>query len=130
MIRTGANGALKHQGIKVAKVRQWSLAISRAALDTSCIAGADSTFVPGIRSATGSASVLYDPDDEGVTSLLNSILSDSTAASAIEFVFDQTEGKQLLCSAFLTSVSPSVSVGDVQASEVSFQITGAIEGSF
>ena len=130
MIRTGANGALKYQGSKVAKVRRWSASINRAALETSCIAEADSNFVPGIRSATGSATILYDPDDPSVTNILNSILSDSTTASAIEFIFDEAEGKQLRCSAFLTSVSPSVAVGEVQASEVSFQITGAIEGSF
>jgi hypothetical protein len=130
MIRTGANGALKYRGSKVAKVRQWSVSINRAALDTSCVSETNSTYVPGIRSATGSATVLYDADDPSVTNLLNSILQDSSTASDIEFIFDEAEGKQLRCSAFLTTVSPSVSVGEVQASSVSFQVSGAIEGGF
>jgi hypothetical protein len=104
--------------------------LTREALDTSGIAETDRSYVPGIRGATGTATVLYDADDITVTNLLNSILQNSTDASSVEFIFDETSGKKLRCSAFLTSVSPSVSVGDVQASSINFQITGPIEGGF
>ena len=39
-------------------------------------------------------------------------------------------GGTFKCTCFLTSVSPSVSVGDVQAVSVSFQVNGKPEGGF
>ena len=58
-------------------------------------------------------------------SIFNNNLSDD-----VEFVFNNAANSRFQCTAFLTSVSPSVAVGDVQAASVSFQVSGPINGRF
>ena len=130
-VLTGKNGALRWNGSTVGKVRSWSLTISKDPLETTTLGVHDRTYVPSMRGSTGTAELMYDPAEEQVTSLLNSILGDgNTSTSSAAFVLDTTGGKSLTCSAFLTSVSPSVSVGAIQVCSVSFQVSGPISGGF
>ena len=126
-VLTGANGALRFNGAVVAKVRNWSLNVSRDALDTTCLSTTDREYVSGLRGATGSATVLYDPEEPNGAALLNTIFQDvSEPTDGVEFVLDQVRGKRLSGAALVTSVSPSVSVGDVQAADVQFQMSGKL----
>lgn len=130
-VLTGKNGALRWNGDTVGKVRSWSMSINKDPLETSTLGVHDRTYVSGMRGSTGTAELMYDPLEEQVTSLLNSILSDEdTSTSSVAFVLDTTGGKSLSCSAFLTSVSPSVGVGEIQVCSVSFQVSGPISGGF
>ena len=61
MILTGADGLLKYGDSACVKVRNWSLNISRDAIDVSCLNTYDREYVAGLRSATGSATLYYDP---------------------------------------------------------------------
>lgn len=131
MVRTGVDGELRFQGKTIAKVRSWSLNITRQAIDDSCLGSVDRTFVPGMRSASGSASILYDPDDKPTARVLNSILKNSTDDYEIDFVFDRKKfGGGFKCPGFITNLSTSVNVGAATACEVTFQVSGEIEGSF
>jgi hypothetical protein len=127
---TGSNGELRFNGIRVGKCRDFSVELSRETLETTTLGSFDRTFVPGIRSATGSATIIYDSDDSGTTNLLNSLLANSDATSRVQFVLDTAASKILEIDAFLTQVSTPVSVGAVTACSVSFQATGTVEGSF
>jgi hypothetical protein len=127
---TGANGSLKYLGSKVAKCRDWSVSIARDALETTGVGSYDRTYVAGLRGATGTATILYDPDDNATLSLLNSIFANGKGSDNVQFVFDTRDSKQFDCDAVLTDVSPSVSVGEIVAVSVSFQITGEIKGGF
>jgi len=130
-VLTGKNAALSWNGATVGKVRSWSMTISKDALETTTLGVHDRSYVPGIRGSTGTAELMYDPSEGQAVSLLNSISSNSDdAASSVGFVFDTAGGKSLSCSAFLTSVSPSVSVGAIQVCSVSFQVSGPISGGF
>jgi hypothetical protein len=107
------------------------MSINKDPLETTTLGVHDRSYVPGIRSSTGTAELMYDPSEGQAVSLLNSILSNSdNVASSVSFVLDTAGGKSLSCSAFLTSVSPSVSVGAIQVCSVSFQVSGAISGGF
>ena len=128
-VLTGAHGALRYQGQTIAKCRSWSLSITRDALEDTCIGTDDRSYVKGLRGGSGSATLLYDPDDTAGASLLNSIFRNN-ASDDVEFVFNQAAQGQFSCTAILTTVNPSVSVGDVQAVSVSFQISGPIDGSY
>ncbi len=126
---TGAHGALFFQGKKVAKVREFSLSLNVDSLDDTCV-GADSrTYVPGLFGASGSATVLLDAADAAGSDMLNTIFRPQSGNS-FDFVLDQRSGKALRAQGFLTSVSPSVSTGDVQSASVAFQLSGAIDGGF
>ena len=127
-VLTGANGALKYEGRTVAKCRSWSLTINRDALEDTCIGTDDRSYVKGLRGASGNATLLYDPSDANGAALLNSIF-DNSASDDVEFVFNNSSG-QFKCKALLTTVNPSVSVGDVQAVSLSFQVSGPIDGRY
>ena len=129
-VLTGASGALRYQGKKIGKVRDWNLSISKNALEDTCLGSYDRTYVQGLRGATGSATVLYDPNDQNGSALLNSIFENGSAGESCDFVFNEPAGGTFSCSAFLTTINPSVSVGDIQAVSVNFQISGAIEGRY
>lgn len=130
-VLTGKNGALRWNGSTVGKVRSWSLTISKDPLETTTLGVHDRNYVPGLRGSTGTAELMYDPSEGQAVSLLNSILSDSdNVSSSVSFVLDTAGGKSLSCLAFLTNVSPSVSVGAIQVCSVSFQVSGPISGGF
>lgn len=130
-VLTGKNGALQWGGATVGRVRSWSLTINKDALETSTLGTYDRTYVAGLRGATGSAELMYDPSEGQAAALLNSMFSNSVDPNqSVSFVLDTAGGKSLSCSGFLTSVSPSVSVADIQVCSVSFQISGAITGGF
>ena len=128
-VLTGAHGALKYQGQAVAKCRSWSLTVNRDALEDTCIGSDDRSYVKGLRGATGSATVLYDPEDSAGRSLLNSIFNNN-ASDDVEFVFNDPAGGRFKCTAILTTINPSVSVGDVQAVSLSFQVSGPVDGRY
>jgi hypothetical protein len=115
----------------VGRVRSWSVSINKDPLETTNLGVNDRTYVPGLRGSTGTADLMYDPTESQAASLLNSIFSDDAIANnSVSFVLDTAAGKNLSCTAFITSISPSVSVGEIQVCSVSFQVTGSISGGF
>jgi hypothetical protein len=65
---------------------------------------------------------------------LNTILQESGSNQELTFKLNRKNlgngGGSFVCTGFLTSVSPSISVGDVQAVSVSFQVSGKPSGEF
>lgn len=130
-VLTGANGSLTLNGAKVGCVQNWSLSIEKGAIDVTCISERDRRFVPGLRGATGSATVFYDPSDAPTVALFNNILTDfDTVASQVGFVLWVTGSKSLTAKVLINSVGVGVSVGEAQAHSVNFTISEAITGSF
>jgi hypothetical protein len=130
MVLTGADGQLRYQGGVVGKVRDWSITVTKDALEDTAIGDYDRTYVQGLRGTTGSATVLYDPANVDAVTFLNSIFLNTESAETVDFVFNRRDNKSFYCTGFLTSVSPSVSVGSVQAVSVSFQVSGKPTGGF
>jgi len=130
-VLTGKNGALRWNGATVGKVRSWSLSVNRDALETTSLGTHDRTYTTGMRGSTGSAELMYDPDEAGAVALLNSIFSnDASGAQSVEFILDSAGSKTFSCSAFVTGASPSVTVGDIQTCSISFQVSGQLSGGF
>ena len=129
MVLTGADGQLKYQGSVVGKVRDWSVTVTRDALEDTCLGNYDRTYVPGLRGSTGTATVLYDPDNVVSAQFLNSVLGDNSS-DVVDFVFNRHDNQSFTCSGFVTNVSTNVAVGAVQAVSVSFQISGKPKGVF
>jgi len=129
-VLTGKNGALRWNGSTIGKVRSWSLSVNKDALETTSLGVHDRQYVAGMRSTTGTAELMYDPTEGGAVALLNSIFGNDGTGQTVEFVLDSQGGKTISCEAFLTSASPSVSVGDIQTCSISFQISGTLSGGF
>lgn len=130
MVLTGADGQLKYQGAVVGKVRDWSITVTKDALEDTGIGDYDRTYTQGLRGTTGSATVLYDPSNVQASVFLNSIFANSENTETIDFVFNRLDNQSFRCTGFVTSVSPSVSVGSVQAVSISFQVSGKPTGAF
>lgn len=129
-VLTGATGALTRGGQTISRCRSWSLDVTKDALEDTCLGVYDRTYIEGLRGATGSAVILYDPDDAAAVSLFNRILDDSGTADPIGFVLSTRTNKKLECNALITSQSTPMSVGEVVAVSISFQVTGPITGAY
>lgn len=130
-VLTGASGALRLNGTIVARVRNWSLNINKDALETTCLNTNDREYTSGLRGASGSATVLYDPSDVPTVNLLNRIFQDQLEPTdTVEFSMSEVLGKRISALVLITNVSPSVSTGDVQSADVQFTISGAMTGGF
>ena len=127
---TGSNGELRYRGVRIGKCRNFSLDISRDALETTTLGTFDRTYTEGLRGATGSATILYDDSDTATADLLNSIFSNDNGPQAVSMVLNTTNNTTLEFRALLTQVSTPVSVGEVTACSVNIQVTGPFEGSF
>ena len=129
-VLTGANGALTWEGQVVARCRSWSLDISRDALEDTCLGTLNRSYIEGLRGATGSAVILYDPSNYIVVALLNRILQDDVASNAVGFVLNTRASQKLACNALITSQSTPMSIGEATAVSISLQVTGPITGGY
>ena len=130
-VMTGYNGALRDNGATVCRIRNWNLNITRDALDVTCLGQEWRDYVTGLKGATGSATLIYDPQESAAVALLNGIFTRGGDGGAnVEFVLSTGDSKRLSAKAYVTSTSPSVSVGEVTTIDVQFQVNGAITGTF
>ena len=129
MILTGADGQLKHNGVIISKVRNWSMTINKAAIETTTLGLYDRTYINGLRGATGSASLFFDPTDNEAVAFLNTIWTQNNNEK-VEFVFDRINNEDIDGEGFITSVGSSVSVGEAQACEIQFQFSGPVQGTY
>ena len=129
-VLTGSDGQLKFNNSVVGKCREWSLSVTKDSLEDTSIGSHDRTYVEGVRGTSGSATVLYDPSNRTAAALLNSVFGNQQTSDTVDFVFNRQEGTSISCNAFVTSISPSVSVGAVQAVSISFQVSGKPIGNF
>jgi type 1 fimbria pilin len=129
-ILTGNSGELRYRGMRIGKCRNFSIDISRDALETTVLGNFNRTYIEGLRGATGSATVLYDEDDSATVDLLNSIFRNDGGPQTVAMVLNSSTNKALQFQALLTQVGTPVSVGEVVACSLSFQVSGPLEGTF
>lgn len=155
-VLTGADGQLRYQGRKISKCRNWSITIDRPMIEITSLAEYDRNYRPGIRSASGTATCLYQPNDEPLYDLLNSIFdNDPRGGKELQFVFnrrgvDLSEIREsgifmsnanqftderlrqmptrFTFNGYLTNVSHPIGVGQAQAVNISFQACGPVDG--
>ncbi len=129
-VQTGADGQLKFNNRIIARCRDWSLSVSKDALEDTCLGAYDRSYVEGLRGTTGSATVLYDPSDDTANEMLNTVFTNEQDQPTMEFTLSRGSTRSFTCTGFLTSVSPSVSVGAATACSISFQVSGKASGGF
>ena len=86
---TGRSGSLVFDSKPVAKIRDWSVETTVELLSTNTIDSAVNTFTPGIKGATGSATLMYYRLESGesagftqFTALLSKIMKGGAAEPA------------------------------------------------
>jgi hypothetical protein len=132
---TGRSGSLVVDGKPVAKIRDWSIETTVELLSTNTVDSTNNTFTPGIKSATGSATLMYYRLEAGesatytqFTALLSKIhklgaitesdrvlmqlRTSSSANDAIQFY------------AYITSAQLAVSTGELNSVPIQFTVDG------
>jgi hypothetical protein len=101
---TGRSGSLKYDGKIVAKIRDWSVETTLELLPTNSIDSTFNTFTPGVKGATGSATLMY--------YRLEGEESGGGAADDIKMY------------AYITSAQVSVSTGELSVVPIQFTMDG------
>jgi hypothetical protein len=130
-IKTASTAELRFNGLAIAKVRDVTLNINRDALDTTGIGQSDRTYEKGIRSSSGSGTLMYDSANTATRSVMNEILSDSSNAPSVTLVIDGSTSLGTFSGEIvLTQVGVNVSVGDLVTVPISFNFSGKPDGEF
>lgn len=122
-VKTSLTAEVRWNNTKIAKIRDISLDIARNPLDTTALGDFDESSVYGVRSTSGSGTLMYDPADATTVSVMNTILDNKLEASdSLTMILDSANGKQISGSVLLTSLQAGVSVGEAIAVPVQFKI--------
>jgi hypothetical protein len=127
MIAVGNEAQLRWNGTTVARARDISLDISKDALESTTLGVKNRTYVPGLRSATGSCTLMFDANDEVSETFLNTITGNNSLNpdGAITLNFAPNGGRFIL-DIIMTSVGITAAADSLITVSVNFQVTGAI----
>ena len=130
---TGRTGTLKVNSSEVAKIRDWSLDTTVELLSTNTIDSAVNTFTPGVKGATGSATLMYyrleagDPNDTNkvaFTAILSKIIKTGAVTESDKVELELNVGgatnDDIKFKAYITSAQVSVSTGELSVVPIQF----------
>jgi hypothetical protein len=132
---TGRSGSLVYAGRPVAKIRDWSLDTTVELLSTNTIDSAVNTFTPGIKGATGSATLMYYRLEPGegasytqFTALLNRIMKGGAITESdrvfLELNVGGGDADDIKFFAYITNAQVSVSTGELSVVPIQFTMDG------
>jgi hypothetical protein len=132
---TGRTGTLVFSGKPIAKIREWSLDTTVELLSTNTIDSAVNTFTPGVKGATGSATLLYYRLESGestiynqFTSLLSKIMKGGAIETSDKVLLDLNVGgaaaDDIKFNAYITSAQVAVSTGELSVVPIQFTMDG------
>lgn len=134
---TGRTGSLVYGGKRVAKIRDWSIETTLELLSTNDISSGNNTFVPGVRGATGSATLMYYRLEAGesatftqFTELLNKIMTTGARIGtnhrvALELNAGGSNADDIKFHAYITSATVSAATGELSVVPINFTVDGA-----
>ena len=141
---SGVNGRMEIDGQKAAGVRSWQISSNLGVLDATTLGDTDKVGVPGLRTTTGSCTLLYYQETPGQSAgnscseLIRVLMKGRTrgdkpgqAAESQKVTFklqidDGTvAGKYVAVDAYLTSAQMQMAVSEVLQAQVSFEVIGA-----
>ncbi len=132
---TGRSGSLIFDGKPVAKIRDWSLETSVELLSTNAIDSTVNTFTPGVKSATGSATLMYYRLESGesetktqFTALLGQIMRKGAITESQRVLLELNVGgnaaDDIKFYAYITSAQISTSTGELSMVPIQFTMDG------
>jgi len=132
---TGRSGSLVYAGRPVAKIRDWSLDTTVELLSTNTIDSAVNTFTPGIKGATGSATLMYyrlEPGESAsytqFTALLGRIMKGGAITESdrvfLELNVGGGDADDIKFFAYITNAQVSVSTGELSVVPIQFTMDG------
>jgi len=135
-VYSGRDGVLQLSGSTLAKVVSFSVQSNLETLETTALNENLRTYIPGVSSYSGSATLLYYKDaSESVntTNLLNKLYKTGpdgvSSSDTVDLTFrwiDGSDNNDIRLNAYITSASIGAATGDIVRAEISFQGTGAL----
>ena len=136
-VYSGRDGVMQLSGSTLAKVVSFSVQSNLETLETTALNENLRTYIPGVSSYSGSATLLYYKDaSESVntTNLLNKLYKTGpdgvSSSDTVDLTFrwiDGTDNNDIRLNAYITSASIGAATGDIVRAEISFQGTGELE---
>jgi len=133
---TGRTGSLSiGGGLPIAKIKDWSLDTTVELLATNDISSSVNTFTPGVKGATGSATLLYYRLESGesasyqqFTAMLGKVMKTGTIETTDRVFFDLNAGgaaaDDIQFFAYITNATVGVSTGELSTVQVQFTMDG------
>ena len=132
---TGRSGSLVFNSRPVAKIRDWSVETTLELLSTNTIDSTSNTFTPGVKGATGSATLMYYRLETGestsftqFTQLLSRIHKTGSIETSDRVFMELNVGTgssdDIKFNAYITSASISVSTGELSVVPINFTVDG------
>jgi hypothetical protein len=132
---TGRTGSLVYNAKPVAKIRDWSLETTVELLSTNAIDSTVNTYTPGVKGATGSATLIYYRLGTGESTtytefqaLLSKVMKTGAITDsdvvALELNVGGDSKDDIKINAFITSASVASSTGELSVVPIQFTMTG------
>ena len=133
---TGRTGSLSvGGGLPIAKIKDWSLDTTVELLATNDISSAVNTFTPGVKGATGSATLLYYRLESGesasyqqFTAILSKLMKTGTIETTDRVFLDLNVGgstpDDIQFYAYITNATVGVSTGELSTVQIQFTMDG------
>lgn len=141
---SGQNGRMKIDGVNAAKVTNWSISSTQTPLNCTTLEDTDSSYINGLRNTTGSCRLFYYDDTSSTTrvnsakTLVDKLIKARTAGSdpgkaaqpenvtlSLQVVEGTATTREIEVEVLITSAAMSMSVGEVLAADIAFQVNGA-----
>lgn len=133
---TGRSGSLAIAGgLSVAKIKDWSLDTTVELLSTNDISSGVNTFTPGLKGATGSATLLYYRLESGdsasyqqFTAMLGKVMKTGTIQITDRVFMDLNVGgdarDDIQFYAYITNATVGVGTGELATVQIQFTMDG------
>lgn len=115
---SGKDGSLEFGGEVTTRVRNWTLNSTFDTLEITDLGDTYRSYRPGLKGASGSATLFYHDDDDTLSNILdNCISTGEPAAGAMSLKWGD---KQIEFSAWINQVSITCSTGEVMSANITF----------
>ncbi len=113
----------------VSDLRAWSLSVTKDTMETTKMGDTSKTFVGGLISGEGSATLLYNPSgNSDYQAFIDDVLVTGDAADALFELFPDadTSAKKISFSGIITGAEYGATLGEIQVITINFITSGAI----
>jgi hypothetical protein len=112
----------------IAKVSNWSMSATVDTLETTVLTESDRSYVPGLRTISGSATIFY--YDDAPKSLLERIIKTTAVSESDILIIKLGWGTKFIQGdCIITSAELNCAVGEVMQATIQFQFTGPLKTS-
>ena len=115
---SGKDGSLEFGDEVTTRVRNWTLNSTFDTLEITDLGDTFRSYRPGLKGASGSATLFYHDDDDTLSNILdNCISTGEPAAGAMSLKWGD---KEIAFSAWINQVSITCSTGEVMSANITF----------